>query len=75
MMPWYQRPDREIEACASEITSAVLEHPFTRRLDPQIVLPVVAFRAGVPGVRPVQALRPALVAIDAAEIDLGLETD
>ena len=65
--------DHEIEASASEIAAAVLEHSLVRRLDWQTVWPVIAARAGDPRIDPVQALRPALVAIDAAEIALGLE--
>jgi hypothetical protein len=65
--------DPEIEANASEIATGVLQHPLVQRLDWQIVRPVMAFYAGVRGICPVHALRPALVAIDAAEITLGLE--
>ena len=65
--------DPEIEACAFEIATSVLQHPLARRLDWQTIWPVMALRAGDPSIRPTQALRPALVAIDEAAIAIGLE--
>jgi hypothetical protein len=69
--------DAEIDASASEIAVAVLEHPLARRLDWHMIWVVMAVAAGDPGVRPAdarQVLRLALVTIDAAEIAVGLET-
>jgi hypothetical protein len=66
-------PDPEVEANASATAAAVLEHPLARWLDWQQIWPVMAVRAGDPGIRPAQALGPALVATDAADIAFGLE--
>jgi hypothetical protein len=62
--------DSEIEANASEIAAAVLEHPLAHLLDWDMIAAAMAVAAGA---RPTGSLRPPLVAIDAAEIALGLE--
>jgi hypothetical protein len=69
--------DPEIEANASEIAAAVLEHPLARRLDWHLIWVLMAIAAGDSSIRPADArpvLRLALVTIDEAEIFVGLET-
>ena len=71
-----QLSDPEIEASASEIATAVLEHPLARRLGWDRSWVMMAIAAGDPSIRPAdarQVLRLALAAIDAAEIAVGLE--
>jgi hypothetical protein len=68
--------DPEIEASASEIAAAALEHPLARRLDWGTIWVLTAIAAGDPSIRPADArpvLRLAMAAIDAAEIAYGLE--
>jgi hypothetical protein len=68
--------DPEIEACASEIATDVLEHPLARRLNCHTIWVLTALAAGDPGIRPADGrpvLRLAMAAIDAAEIAVGLE--
>jgi hypothetical protein len=67
--------DAEIDASASQIATAVLEHRLARRLGLD-VWAVRAIAAGDPSIRPADArriLRLAMAAIDSAEIALGLE--
>jgi hypothetical protein len=68
--------DADLGANASEIATAVLEHPLARRLDWQAAWVLMAVASGDPSVRLEDArpvLRMALAAIDAATIPLGLE--
>jgi hypothetical protein len=74
-MPAVQLSDPEIEASASEIATAVLEHPLAWRLGLDAWV-LTAIADGNPSVRPAharQVLRLALAAIDQAEIAAGLK--